>query len=185
MPKELIKNGEERMKKTLDALRREFVSLRAGRANPALLEKVTVDYYGAVTPINQLATITAPEPRLLVIQPFDKSVIGEMEKAIQKSDLGLTPTNDGSVIRIAIPPLTEERRKELVKVVKKYAEEAKVAVRNIRRDLNDELKKMQKEGDLTEDELRRHTDEVQKLTDKYIDEIETITENKEKEIMEV
>lgn len=185
MPKELIKNGEERMKKALDALRREFVSLRAGRANPALLEKVTVDYYGAVTPINQLATITAPEPRLLVIQPFDKSVIGEMEKAIQKSDLGLTPTNDGSVIRIAIPPLTEERRKELVKVVKKYAEEAKVAVRNIRRDLNDELKKMQKEGDLTEDELRRHTDEVQKLTDKYIDEIETITENKEKEIMEV
>lgn len=185
MAKEIIKNGEERMKKAIDALRRELVSLRAGRANPSLLDKISVEYYGALTPINQLATITVPEARLLVIQPFDKTSIGNIEKAIQKSDLGLTPTNDGSVIRIAIPALTEERRKELVKLVKKYAEEAKVAVRNVRRDVNDDLKKIQKDGELTEDELRRSTDEVQKLTDKYISEIDAVAENKEKEIMEV
>lgn len=185
MAKEVIKNGEERMKKAIDALRRELITLRAGRANPSILEKVSVEYYGALTPINQLATITVPEARLLVIQPFDKTSIGDIEKAIQKSDLGLTPTNDGSVIRISIPALTEERRKELVKIVKKYAEEAKVAVRNVRRDVNDDLKKIQKDGELTEDELRRSQDEVQKLTDKYIGEIDSIAENKEKEIMEV
>lgn len=185
MGKEVIKAGEERMKKAIDALKRELASLRAGRANPSLLEKVTVDYYGAPTPINQLATITVPEARLLVIQPFDKSSINDIEKAIQKSDLGLTPSNDGNVIRIAIPPLTEERRKELVKLVKKYAEEAKVAVRNVRRDVNDDLKKIQKDGEITEDELRRSTDEVQKLTDKYIGEIDSVVDKKEKEIMEV
>ncbi|WP_419095572.1 ribosome recycling factor [Alkalihalobacterium alkalicellulosilyticum] len=173
------------MKKALESLNREFATLRAGRATPSLLDKVTVEYYGAPTPLNQLASISVPEARLLVIQPFDKTAMNDIERSIQKADLGLTPTNDGSVIRIMIPPLTEERRKDLVKLVKKYAEEAKVAVRNIRRDANDDLKKSQKDGEMTEDELRRATDDVQKVTDKYISEIDSVALNKEKEIMEV
>ncbi|AMX84010.1 ribosome recycling factor [Geobacillus subterraneus] len=185
MAKQVIQQAKEKMDKAVQAFSRELATVRAGRANAGLLEKVTVDYYGVATPINQLATISVPEARMLVIQPYDKSVIKEMEKAILASDLGLTPSNDGSVIRLVIPPLTEERRRELVKLVKKYSEEAKVAVRNIRRDANDELKKLEKNGEITEDELRGYTDEVQKLTDDHIAKIDTITKEKEKEVMEV
>ncbi|MFV9509825.1 ribosome recycling factor [Tepidibacillus sp. LV47] len=185
MPQTIKKNSEEKMSKTIATLKKDLASVRAGRANPALLDKVLVEYYGAPTPIHQLANISTPDPRSLVIQPWDKSVLGEIEKAILKSDLGLTPTNDGVVIRITIPQLTEERRKELVKIVKKMGEESKVAIRNIRRDGNDELKKLEKNGDISEDELRRTQDEIQKLTDKYIAEVDSIIANKEKEIMEV
>lgn len=185
MSKEIINDAKSRMEKAVEALNRDLAKLRAGRANPALLDRITVEYYGAETPLNQLATISVPEARLLTIQPFDKSSIGDIERAILKSELGLTPANDGSVIRITIPPLTEERRKELVKLVKKSAEEAKVAVRNVRRDANDTLKKSQKDGDLTEDDLRRYTEEVQKLTDSYITKVDDVADNKEKEIMEV
>lgn len=185
MANALLKNGEDRMKKAVSNLSRELASLRAGRANPSLLEKIQIDYYGAPTPLNQLAGVSVPEARLLLIQPYDKSVVDDIEKAILKSDLGLTPSNDGDVIRITIPPLTEERRNELVKLVKKYAEENKVSVRNVRRDINDDLKKSEKNGEITEDELRRLTDDVQKLTDKYVSEIDKVAEEKEKEIMEV
>ncbi|PWA13533.1 ribosome recycling factor [Pueribacillus theae] len=185
MTKEILKNGEERMQKSVASLRKELATLRAGRANPSLLEKIQIDYYGAPTPLNQLAGISVPEARTLLIQPYDKSVLDEIEKAILKSDLGLTPSNDGNNIRITIPALTEERRSELVKLVKKYGEENKVSIRNIRRDVNDELKKSQKDGEITEDELRRLTEDVQKLTDKYIAEIDTVSNEKEKEIMEV
>jgi ribosome recycling factor len=185
MAQQVINSAKEKMDKAVQAFSRELATIRAGRANPSLLEKVTVDYYGVATPINQLASINVPEARLLVIQPYDKSVIKEMEKAILASDLGLTPSNDGSVIRIVIPPLTEERRRELVKLVKKYSEDAKVAVRNIRRDANDELKKLEKNGEITEDELRGYTEDVQKLTDDHIAKIDTITKEKEKEVMEV
>ncbi|MGX1901683.1 ribosome recycling factor [Thermolongibacillus altinsuensis] len=185
MPKQVLATAKEKMDKAVQAFTRELATIRAGRANPALLEKLTVDYYGMPTPIIQLASIQVPEARLLVIQPYDKSIIKEIEKAILSSDLGLTPSNDGSVIRITIPPLTEERRRELVKLVKKYAEEAKVAVRNIRRDANDELKKMEKNGEITEDELRGYTDDIQKLTDDHIAKIDAITKDKEKEVMEV
>ncbi|TSB46437.1 ribosome recycling factor [Alkalicoccobacillus porphyridii] len=177
--------AQERMTKAIESLRRELAKLRAGRANPAMLDRVTVEYYGALTPLNQLATISVPEARLLVIQPFDKSSISDVERAIQKADLGLTPSNDGQLIRIAIPALTEERRKELVKVVKKTAEETKVAIRNIRRDANDDLKKQQKDGELTEDDLRSATDDIQKLTDQYIVNTDKEAEQKEQEIMEV
>ncbi|MFN2746256.1 MULTISPECIES: ribosome recycling factor [Bacillus] len=176
---------KERMEKAVTAYQRELATVRAGRANPALLDKVTVEYYGAQTPLNQLASINVPEARMLVITPYDKTALGDIEKAIQKADLGVTPTNDGSIIRITIPPLTEERRKELVKLVKKYSEEAKVAVRNIRRDANDDLKKLEKNGEMTEDELRSSTEDVQKLTDEYVSKIDEITKDKEKEIMEV
>ncbi|MGR3285452.1 MULTISPECIES: ribosome recycling factor [Bacillus] len=176
---------KERMEKAVAAYQRELATVRAGRANPSLLDKVTVEYYGAQTPLNQLASITVPEARMLVITPYDKTALGDIEKAIQKADLGVTPTNDGSIIRITIPPLTEERRKELAKLVKKYSEDAKVAVRNIRRDANDDLKKLEKNGEMTEDELRSSTEDVQKLTDEYVSKIDEITKDKEKEIMEV
>ncbi len=185
MSKEVLKLSEEKMNKAIEALRRELSTLRAGRANPSILDKVQVEYYGALTPLNQLASITVPEARLLLIQPYDKTALSDIDRAIQKSDLGLSPSNDGTVIRITIPPLTEERRRDLVKLVKKYAEEAKVAIRNIRRDANDELKKIQKGGEITEDELRRSTDDVQKLTDKEIVQIDEVASHKEKEIMEV
>jgi ribosome recycling factor len=185
MNADLKKDTTARMEKTIQALKRDLATLRAGRATPALLEKVTVEYYGSEMPLNQMANISAPEPRLLVIQPWDKSALGEIERAILKSELGLTPTNDGNVIRIAIPALTEERRAELVKVVKKTGEEAKVAIRNIRRDANDEVKKMEKNGDVSEDEARRAQDEVQKLTDRFIKEADQVVESKEKEVMEV
>ncbi len=175
----------DKMKQAVQAFSKSLATIRAGRANPSLLDSIYVDYYGASTPLNQLATISAPEARLLVISPFDKSAVGDVEKAIQKADLGLSPSNDGQVIRINIPALTEERRKELVKVVGKYAEEARVQVRNIRRDGNDQLKKSEKNGDLTEDELRNLQDDVQKETDNNIADIDKLAKNKEKEIMEV
>ena len=185
MAGEYINDAEQRMQKSVEALKREFASLRAGRANPALLERIQVDYYGTPTPINQVGNIGVPEPRLLVIQPWDRSLIPAIEKAILKSDLGITPASDGNVIRIAIPQLTQERRKELVKVVKKKGEEARVAVRNIRRDTMDRLKGIEKKGDISEDILRREQDELQKVTDNYIKNVDKIVENKEQEIMEV
>jgi ribosome recycling factor len=184
MPQSVMQDAKERMEKAIAALKRELGSLRAGRATPSLLERIQADYYGTPTPINQLANISVPDPRTLMIQPWDKSSIGEIEKAIMKSDLGLTPVNDGSVIRINIPPLTAERRTELVKLTRKYGEDAKVAVRNIRRDANDEIKKLEKDS-ISEDESRRYQDEVQKLTDKYIAEIDKVLAAKEKEIMDI
>ncbi|MCM3572742.1 MULTISPECIES: ribosome recycling factor [Mesobacillus] len=185
MPKQAIANAKERMSKAIQAYTRELASIRAGRASASLLDRVQVEYYGAPTPVNQLAGISVPEARLLVIQPYDKSILGEIEKAILKSDLGLNPANDGSIIRIAIPQLTEERRKELAKQVKKEAEEAKIAIRNIRRDGNEDLKKLEKNGEITEDDLRGYSDDIQKLTDEHIAKIDQITKDKEKEIMEV
>ncbi|PTM58973.1 ribosome recycling factor [Desmospora activa] len=185
MISDLKQNTTERMEKTIQTLKRDLATLRAGRATPSLLEKVTVEYYGSEMPINQMANVSAPEPRLLVIQPWDKSALADIERAILKSELGLTPSNDGNLIRIAIPALTEERRAELVKVVKKTGEEAKVAIRNIRRDANDEVKKMEKNGDISEDDSRRSQDEVQKLTDRFIKEADQVVEAKEKEVMEV
>lgn len=179
------KETMERMEKTVQTLKRDLATLRAGRATPSLLDKITVHYYGSDMPINQMANISVPEPRLLVIQPWDKSALGDIEKAIQKSDLGLTPSNDGNLIRIAIPALTEERRAELVKVVKKTGEEAKVAIRNIRRDANEDVKKLEKNGEVSEDDARRGQDEVQKMTDRFIREADEQVEAKEKEIMEV
>ncbi|GIN61558.1 ribosome-recycling factor [Robertmurraya siralis] len=185
MPKQIIANVKDKMTKAIQAYTRELASIRAGRANASLLDRITVDYYGAPTPINQLAGVSVPEARLLVIQPYDKSVLGEIEKAILKSDLGLTPTSDGNIIRLSIPQLTEERRKELVKVVKKEAEEAKIAIRNIRRDGNDDLKKLEKNGEITEDDQRGYSDDIQKLTDEYIAKVDSLTKDKEKEILEV
>ncbi|MFC0271325.1 ribosome recycling factor [Metabacillus herbersteinensis] len=173
------------MEKAVSAYSRELATVRAGRASASLLDKIMVDYYGAPTPVNQLGSISTPEARLLVIQPYDKSVLSDIDRAIQKSDLGLSPSNDGTLIRLAIPALTEERRKDLVKLVKKYSEEAKVVVRNVRRDANDDLKKLEKNGEITEDELRNNTESVQKLTDEYIVKVENVTKDKEKEIMEV
>jgi ribosome recycling factor len=185
MPKQIVVNAKERMNKAIGAYTRELAGIRAGRANASMLDRITVDYYGAPTPINQLAGVSVPEARMLVIQPYDKSILSDIEKAILKSDIGITPSNDGSIIRLAIPQLTEERRKELVKVVKKESEEAKVAVRNIRRDANDELKKLEKNGEITEDDQRGYSDDIQKLTDEYITKVDQLTKDKEKEILEV
>lgn len=176
---------EEKMELAVQSFSKNLATVRAGRANPSLLDSVYVDYYGASTPINQLASIGVPEARLLVITPYDKTALGEMEKAIQKADLGLSPSNDGNVIRISIPALTEERRKDLVKVVGKFAEESRVQVRNIRRDANDQLKALEKKSEITEDELRKLQDDVQKSTDNFIAKIEQHADQKEKEIMEV
>ncbi|WP_431029498.1 ribosome recycling factor [Lysinibacillus sp. LZ02] len=185
MAKQVLDQAKERMTKSLAAFSRELASIRAGRANAALLDRITVDYYGAPTPINQLAGVSIPEARLLVITPYDKSILGEIEKAIMKSDIGITPTNDGNVIRLMIPALTEERRKELVKVVKKEAEEAKVAVRNVRRDANDDLKKLEKTSEITEDELRSYGEDVQKLTDDFIAKVDDAAKEKEQEILSI
>jgi ribosome recycling factor len=174
----------ERMKKSIIALKDELNTIRTGRASASLFDKIRVDYYGDKSPLSQVATISIPEARLVVIQPWDKGLIGEIEKAIQKSELSLNPSNDGKVIRIAIPPLTEERRKELAKQAKNQAEQSRVAIRNIRRDGNEELKKLQKDGLMTEDGLKTVEDELQKSTDKFIQEINKILEDKEKEIME-
>lgn len=176
---------EQKMDATIEALKFEFGTIRAGRANAAMLDKVRVDYYGTLTPINQMAAISVPEPRTLMITPWDKSSMHEIEKAIANSDVGLTPSNDGSVIRLSVPALTEERRKELAKRVHKVAEEFKVRLRNERRDANDALKKMEKDGELTEDELKKAQDEVQKITDKFIKEVDQVATAKEKDIMEV
>lgn len=185
MSKQVIDQATDRMSKAIEAFSRALAAIRAGRANASLLDRISVDYYGAPTPLNQMAGISVPEARLLVIQPYDKTILGDIEKAILKSDLGITPTNDGSVIRLTIPALTEERRKDLVKVVKKEAEEAKVAVRNIRRDVNDDFKKAEKAGEITEDDLRGYSDDVQKLTDDHIKEIDELAAEKEKEILSV
>lgn len=176
---------EDRMDKVISAFQRELATLRAGRATPALLDRIEVDYYGAMTPLNQLAGVTAPEPRLLVIQPWDKQALGDIEKAIMKSDLGLMPNNDGNVIRLSIPQLTEERRKELVKLVRKKGEESKVGIRNVRRDANDDIKQLEKSNDISEDERRRSQDKIQELTDKKILEIDAVMAVKEQEMMEV
>ncbi len=174
----------ERMKKSIQALKDELNTIRTGRASASLFDKIRVDYYGDKSPLSQVATISIPEARLVVIQPWDKALIGEIEKAIQKSELSLNPSNDGKVIRIAIPPLTEERRKDLAKQAKAQAEQSRVAIRNIRRDGNDELKKMQKDGLMTEDDLKTTEDDLQKSTDKFIQDINKILDEKEKEIME-
>ncbi len=179
--KELFKDTEDRMKKGLEALAREFRATRTGRATPALIERLTVEAYGQDMPINQVASITVPDARMLVIQPWDKSQMSAIEKAIQKSDLGITPTNDGTVIRLSFPALTEDRRKDLVKQIKKKAEDARVALRNIRRDALEHLKGLE----LPEDQEKRGTEQIQKLTDKYIEEVSHAIETKEKEIMEV
>ncbi|QKY71603.1 ribosome recycling factor [Lentibacillus sp. CBA3610] len=185
MSDQTIKETRSKMEQAVQAFSKNLATIRAGRANPSILDSVVVDYYGAATPLNQLSTISAPEARLLVITPFDKSSISNIEKAIQKADLGLSPSSDGNVIRINIPALTEERRKELVKVVGKYAEEARVQVRNIRRESNDQLKKAEKNSDLTEDDLKKEQANVQKETDKHIDQIDQLVKDKEKEILEV
>ena len=181
---EINEASVKRMEKTINALKDEFNTIRTGRASAALFDKVRVDYYGEKTPLSQVANIAIPEARMVVITPWDKSLIGEIEKAIQRSELGLNPSNDGKVIRISIPPLTADRRKELVKQAKATAENSRVAIRNIRRDGNEELKKQQKDGSITEDELKTTEDSLQKTTEKFIAEINKIFEEKEKEIME-
>jgi ribosome recycling factor len=176
---------KEKMNKSIDNLREKFAEVRAGRANPAILNKVKIDYYGTPTPINQVAGVSVPEARMIVIQPWDVSVLKEIEKAILASDIGINPNNDGKVIRLAFPELTEERRKELVKDIKKMAEECKVAVRNARRDGIDQAKKEQKDGEMTEDELKQAENKIQELTDKAIEEVDKVLENKENEILSI
>jgi ribosome recycling factor len=181
----VLESAGERMNKTLGNLQEGFASLRTGRASASLFDKIRVDYYGEKTPLSQTANVSVPEARLVVIQPWDKALIGEIEKAIRTSELSLNPSNDGKVIRIAIPPLTGERRKDLVKQAKNQAEQGRVAIRNIRRDGNEELKRLLKDGDLTEDEESRDSGELQKLTDSYIAKVNQALEEKEKEIMEI
>jgi len=185
MEQELKRKTTDRMDRTIEALRKEFSSIRTGRASLALLDGIMVNYYNTLTPLQQLASLSIPESRQMAIQPWDPKAIPDIEKAILKSDLGLTPMNDGKMIRMSIPPLTEERRKQLVKMVKKKAEEAKVAVRNIRRDANEDLKKLEKEKHISEDDVKKAQDEIQKLTDSHITRVDGVLANKEKEIMEV
>ncbi|MCR1898118.1 ribosome recycling factor [Irregularibacter muris] len=185
MLNQVKKEATEKMEKGIESLKNEFGTLRAGRANPSILDRISVEYYGTPTPLSQLSNISTPEPRMLVIQPWDGKIIGDIEKAIIKSDLGLNPSNDGKIIRLVIPQLTEERRKELSKLVRKYGEDAKVAIRNIRRSSNDELKKAEKDSIISEDDLRVAQDEIQKITDKYIDKVDNLIEIKTQEIMEV
>ncbi|HOV27311.1 MAG TPA: ribosome recycling factor [Pseudobacteroides sp.] len=185
MNKEEYKPFEEKMKKTINVLKDELAGLRAGRANSSILDKIMVDYYGVPTPITQLGSVTIPEARIIQIQPWDAKILKEIEKAIQKSDIGLNPNNDGKIIRLVFPPLTEERRKELTKTVKKYGEDAKVAVRSIRRDAIEHFKAQKKSNAITEDDLKSAEKDIQNITDKRIAEIEKIVEDKEKEILEV
>lgn len=183
---ELVTRAEESMEKAVEHLAKDLASIRTGRATPALLDRITVEYYGTQTPINQLATISVPESRVLLIQPWDKSAVAGIERAIMKSDLGITPASDGTVLRLVLPQPTQERRQELVRMVRKKAEEGRVAIRNVRRDTNEGLKAQQKkDGGISEDELKRLQGEVQKLTDKYIKEVDNVLAVKEKEIMEV
>ena len=181
----MLTQYEEKMQKSVENLEAEYATIRAGRANPNILNKIKVEYYGVPTPMQQLANITVPEARTLVIAPWERSLIKEIEKAILVSDLGITPNNDGKVIRLIFPELTEDRRKELAKDIKKKGEGAKVAIRNIRRDANDAIKKMEKNGDISEDELKDNEDKIQKLTDKYVGQIDKAVESKSKEIMTV
>ncbi len=185
MIEDVLAEAESKMQKAIDALRRELATIRTGRASPALLERITVDYFGTPTPLNQLASISVPEPRMLVIQPWDKSTMPFIEKAIQKSDLGLTPTNDGRQIRLVLPSLTEERRRDLVKLVRRKIEDGKVAVRNDRRDAADEAKRLEKDKQISEDELKRAQENLQKTTDRYIQEADRVGAAKEAEVMEV
>ncbi len=183
--KQLLNESKEKMNKSIDALNHEFSMLKAGRANPAILDKVSFEYYGTPTPINQVGNVSVPEARTLLIQPWDASILGDIEKAILKADIGVNPTNDGKSIRLNFPALTEERRKELVKEVKKLTENAKVAVRNVRRDTMEKYKDMKKKSEITEDDLKGLEKDVQDITDKAIKEIDTLSANKEKEIMTV
>ena len=182
--KEVWDQTNQKMQKVIEVAKRDFATIRTGRANPAILDRVTVDCYGSQMPLNQVANISAPEPRMIMIQPWDKSILGGGTGNL-KSGLGFNPSNDGNVIRLVVPQLTEERRRELVKLLKKDAEEKRIAIRNIRRDANDNIKKLEKNGEITEDESKKGLDDIQKLTDKYIGEIDTLTANKEQEIMEV
>lgn len=183
--KETIANAEAKMQKSIDALNNEYSAIRAGRANPAILDKIKVEYYGTPTPINQLGNVSVPEARTLLIQPWDASVLKEIEKEIQKSDIGINPTNDGKVIRLNFPPLTEERRKALVKDVSKIAENSKVAIRNLRRDAIDKIKALKKDNKITEDDVKDAEDKIQKLTDKYVKTVDDVAKEKEKEILTV
>ncbi len=185
MVDDLFEDAERRMQKAVEALKQDITSIRTGRASSALIERITVDYYGTPTPINQVASISIPEARLLVIQPWDRKMLIDIEKAIQKSDLGINPNNDGQVIRLAIPPLNEERRRDLVKTLHKKLDEHKVAVRNVRRDAQDKLRDREKKKEVSEDELKRSTERLQKLTDRYIDEMDKVGKTKELEILEV
>jgi ribosome recycling factor len=180
-----LQKARQRMEGAIEAMRREFSGVRTGKASPALLDTVRVEAYGSHMPLSQVGTVTAPEPRLLTVQPWDKSLMKDIERALRESDLGLNPSNDGNLIRIPIPPLTEERRKEYVRLLHKLAEEGRVAVRQARKDANDDLKRRQKDGELSEDELRREQDEVQKLTDQYVNKIEELLKKKEAEVLEV
>jgi ribosome recycling factor len=182
---DLFEDAQRRMQKAVEALKQDLAAIRTGRASAALVERITLDYYGTPTPLNQMASITVPEPRLLVIQPWDKKMLTGIEKAIQKSDLGINPSNDGTVIRLSIPPMTQERRRDLVKTLHKKLDEHKVAVRNIRRDVQDKLRDREKKKEVSEDELKRSTERLQKLTDRYIDEMDKIGKTKETEILEV
>lgn len=183
--KEIYNAAREKMNKTINALVNEYASIRAGRANASVLDKIQVDYYGVPTPINQMAAISVSEARILVIQPWDKSTLTPIYKAIQASDIGINPTNDGSVVRLVFPPLTEDRRKEIVKEIKKIAEDSKVAIRSIRRDFIDKIKKMQKASEITEDALKDGEEQLQKITDEFVKNIEKEAEKKEKEVMEI
>lgn len=185
MPKQIINQCEEKMLKTIEALKKDFATIRTGKANPSVLNGVTVEYYGSPMPINQIASVSAPEPQMIVIKPYDKSIIKTIEKAVLIADLGFNPQNDGDIIRIPVPSLTEQVRKELVKKSKKIAEDNKVAVRNIRRDAMDQLKKLEKDSLISEDELKRYSDSVQKLTDKYIETVDKVASEKEKDIMAI
>ena len=185
MVDDLFGDAERRMQKAVEALKQDITSIRTGRASSALIERITVDYYGTPTPINQVASISIPEARLLVIQPWDRKMLIDIEKAIQKSDLGINPNNDGQVIRLAIPPLNEERRRDMVKTLHKKLDEHKVAVRNVRRDAQDKLRDREKKKEVSEDELKRSTERLQKLTDRYIDEMDKVGKSKELEILEV
>lgn len=184
MIEKITENAEIKMEKSVNLLAQELSKLRTGRASPAILEGIKVEYYGSTLPLNQVATISIPEPRLIVIQPWDKTALGEIEKAIYKSAIGLTPNNDGSVIRLSIPPLTTERREELVKLTQKMGEEARVAIRNIRRDANNEIKKGEKEKKISEDESFKAQEHVQKITDEFIEKVDEVLDKKEKEIRE-
>ena len=185
MSKQILKDMETKAKKTLHALREELKTVRAGRANPSVLDNIMIDYYGTSTPLKQVATISAPEARLLTIQPWDKSIMKEIEKQIQASNLGITPSNDGNIIRLPFPQLTEDRRKELTKVVKEYGEKSKVTIRSVRRDFVDDAKKMEKNAEISEDELHVLLDDIQSLTDKLTKEIDNIVSDKETELMEI
>lgn len=185
MPKEVINQCEQKMLKSIESLKKDFTTIRTGKANPSILNGVTVEYYGSPMPINQIASVSAPEAQLIVIKPYDKSILKGIEKAVQSAGLGFNPQNDGDVVRIPIPALTEQTRKELAKDAKKIAEDSKVAIRNIRRDAMDQLKKLEKDSLISEDELKRRSDEIQKVTDKYIENIDKLAKEKEQDIMAI